>query len=53
MKLLILNDCQYIQLDSTCSETLLHSDLIGLPFGILLGIVHSLGGLWILGIIQT
>ena len=44
VKLLILNDCQYI-----FSETLLQSDIIGLSFGILLRLVHSLGGLWILG----
>ena len=47
VKLIILNDCQYIQL--LFSETLLQYDIIDLPSGILSGIVHSLGGLWILG----
>ena len=50
MKLLILNDSIY---SATFSETLLQSDIIGLPFGILLGIVHSLGGLCFLGSMQN
>ena len=38
---------------ATFSETLLQSDIIGLPFGIFFGIDHSLGGLWILGSIYN
>ena len=47
VKLLILNDCQYKS--ATFSEALSQSDIIC----ILLGIVHSLGGLWILCIMQN